>query len=57
MGHLAYRGQILIVVYSSLKKADFEKHLSGFFSALDQVSLYSSDMSTLSGNCLVPKTQ
>lgn len=52
VGYLAHKGRIFILVFSSRTRADFDKHIASFFSALDHVIPYSSNMSPLSGTCL-----
>jgi hypothetical protein len=54
-GYLAYKGQFLIVVYSSRNRKDFDAHINSFFAALDSVIPYSTEANALSGACLVPK--
>ncbi len=55
VGYLAYKGQLLIVVYSNLSRKDFDKNIGAFYAALDRVAPYSSEINALSGSCLIPK--
>lgn len=55
VGYLAHKGQVLIVVYSSRDRESFDEHIDSFFSALDYVTPYSTEMKALSGACLFPK--
>jgi hypothetical protein len=55
VGYLEYKDRILLVVYSSPARESFDEHIAGFFSALDSVIPYSTEMNALSGSCLVPK--
>jgi hypothetical protein len=57
VGYLAHKGRIFILVFSSRTRTDFERHIASFFSALDHVTPYSSNMSPLSGTCLQAANQ
>ena len=55
VGYHAYKGQLLIIVFSNIERKDFDKNIAAFYAALDRVTPYSSEINALSGACLVPK--
>lgn len=54
IAYLVFKNRVFLAVYSAQTQEDFNKYENKFTEFLENVSPYSSNMASLSGNCLYP---
>ncbi len=54
IAYLVFKNRVFLAVYSAQNEEDFNKHEKKFTEFLDNISPYSTNMASLSGNCLYP---